>query len=223
MDPVLARFASQTRQAPEMGRTLLARKWLALQLCGGVHALYAQVGDDYALVQHRLRGDGLSANLVSTATPWSRQELAAFVEMCAAGLAEAGPVEAAHGQPALQAFCERVWPAPVEQEVWEPYHLDRADHWRKRAYFLATQRAGPLYAETVAAIHDAGHPPEECRRRAHRDAASDLYTRIVAHKPEAPDPLATAAVLRDLNLGDAKVEAAPAEEELIKDPMTDDA
>lgn len=191
MDDTLTRFATQTRQPPLSGatRTALARKWLALQLGGGAFALYSCVANDYGLIKHRVaRSPQHFSN-------------AAFVEMCAAGFKDAPPPHTLSAAPELQAFCDAIFPAPVGEEAWVPYH-DPDGHWRARTYFLACQLPA-VHADLVAAIHAYGRDAELCKTRAHRDAASDLYARINAyHLSHGPAPAAAVgALLKELHLG----------------------
>lgn len=167
MDETLSCFALATRQPALSGatRNALARKWLALQLGGGDHALYAHIGDDYTLIKRRYQQPVFSN--------------AAFVEMMAAGYRDAPPVHTLSNAHELQAFCDTILPTPVGEELWVPFH-DPDGHWRQRAYFLACQLPA-VHSDLVSAIYSHGRDEQLCKTRAHRDAASDLYARVNAY------------------------------------------
>jgi len=203
MDGVLSQFAVQTRQPQLSGatRAVLAQKWLALQLGGGVHALYAQVGNDYALVQRRHQQKPVAFSN------------AAFVEMMAEGFKGLAPVQTLENAHELQSFCDALFPTPADEEVWVKYH-ETDKNWRQLAYFLACQLPA-VHSDLVGAIY--AYPEQSVSKltRAQRDEASELYTRINAYHTAhgMASPQAVGALLKQLDMTHLECHAPEDDEE----------
>lgn len=180
----LQRFGVHTRQR-KATLSELGRKWLALHSGGGAPA-YALVASDWALMEARTHSPPFKNYL----EPVNRAvDPAAFVWITKNGFADATPLSETQGRewPRLAQMCETLWPRPVGEEAWEAW--ERRDHWKDRAYFLATMgsRARPQFYGMVDAIYREGRAPSD----QDHEAVADLYTKlqrygaIEAHWPTA--------------------------------------
>lgn len=169
----LQRFGTHTRQR-KAGLTELARKWMVLHSGGGAPA-YALVANDWALMEARTHSPPLASYL----EPVERAvDPATFVWIAKNGFAHAHPLseQEAKDWPHLAQMCETLWPRPIGEEAWQDW--ERRDHWKERAYFLATMgsRARPQFYGMVEAIYRDGTAAGQ--QEGERDTIADLYTKL---------------------------------------------
>lgn len=167
----LQRFGVHTRQR-KASLTELGRKWLALHSGGGAPT-YALVANDWALMEARTHSPPLHAYL----EPVDRAvDPASFVWITKNGYAHAKPLsdEQQRDWPRLAQMTETLWPKPINEESWQAW--ERKDHWKDRAYFLATMgsRARPQFYGIVEAIYRDGRAPSD----QDRDNVAALYTQL---------------------------------------------
>lgn len=167
----LQRFGAHTRQR-KATLTELGQKWLALHSGGGAPA-YALVASDWALLEARTHSPPLKNYL----EPVDRAvDPADFVWITKNGFAQATPLSETQEQqwPRLAQMCETLWPKPMGEEAWQPW--ERRDHWKDRAYFLATMgsRARPQFYGMVDAIYRDGRTPSD----QDHEAVAELYTKL---------------------------------------------
>lgn len=186
----LQRFGVHTRQR-KATLTELGRKWLALHSGGGAPT-YALVANDWALMEARTHSPPLHTYL----DPVGRAvDPASFVWITKNGYAHARPLTETEQRewPHLAQMAETLWPRPVEEESWQAW--ERRDHWKERAYFLATMgsRARPQFYGLVEAIYRDGRPSEPSTEMQERDEIAGLYTKLQrygansAHWPSAKE------------------------------------
>lgn len=175
----LQRFAAHTRHRPaSTSLTALARKWLTLHVAPQPET-YVHVASDYNLLQARTHSPALS----SYGDPARAVDTEAFVWITKNGYPQDRPLTLEEEQqwPALAQFRDTFWPSPVGQEAWEPFQ--RRDHWKERAYFLATlsdhMRNRAQFHALVDAIYRDGL--EANADVDVKDAVSDLYTGLVRY------------------------------------------
>lgn len=182
----LQRFGVHTRQR-KATLTELGRKWMALHSGGGAPA-YALVASDWALMEARTHSPPLQSYL----DPVNRGvDPASFVWIAKNGYAHAKPLseDEARQWPHLAQMCETLWPTPVDAEAWQAW--ERRDHWKERAYFLATMgsRARPQFYKLVEAIYADGRAEPSTDR----DAVAELHAKLQryaansAHWPSAQE------------------------------------
>jgi hypothetical protein len=201
----LQRFGVHTRQR-KAHLTELGQKWLALHSGGGAPA-YAMVANDYALVEARTHSPSLHTYL----DPVNRAvDPASFVWITKNGYAHAKPLSEQDQKawPHLAQMCETLWPAPRDQEAWQAW--ERTDHWKDRAYFLATMgsRMRPQFYGLVEAIYREGKSPSDDDR----DNVSALYTKLQRYGAVAahwPTPQEVGSLIGTLDL--AHMESGGAE------------
>jgi hypothetical protein len=135
----LQRFANHTRhRTPRDGDlTMLGRKWMVAHVAPASPETYAFVAEDYALVRAKTH----SPPLESYAESSHPVDVDTFVWLAKNGYPAARPLTLEEEQqwPALAQFRDTLWPAPVDEETWQPF--ERRDHWKERAYFLAAAGA----------------------------------------------------------------------------------
>lgn len=184
----LQRFAAHTRHRPgSVTLSELGRKWLTLHVAPTPET-YVHVANDYGLLEARTHNPPLS----SYGDPARGIDVDTFVWVTKNGYPNAVPltVEEEMQWPALAQFRDTFWPQPVGEEAWKPY--ERRDHWKERAYFLATlsdvTRNRPQYHALVDAIYRADLPADH-DAAAIKDAVSDLYTGFVRYaSPDQNNP-----------------------------------
>lgn len=196
----LQQFGIHTRQR-KATLTELGRKWLVLNTALEPQASYALVASDWHLLKTRTHSPSLEAAYLNHQQ--RNVDPATFVWITKNGYAHTKPLseEEQKKWPHLAQMCETLWPAPVDQEAWQPWQ--RTDHWKDRAYFLATMgcRASPQFYGLVEAIYreDSTGPVGLVG-----DAVSDLYTKLQRYGAEShhwptPHELGSLAATLDLS------------------------
>ena len=166
-EKTLAEFAAHTRHADyeKANLTQIARKWLAVHVTAApVKQVYNFVGEDYELLELRTH-----TPLLNT---YQRQALnpETFVYVMKNGYKN----DPLHEEILpLAHFKDTLFPKPVGEEAWVAYKKE--DHWKPRAYFLATKCSGgkELYPLVKAICAED--------MLLDKDAAADMYTRITRY------------------------------------------
>lgn len=185
----LQRFANHTRhRTPRDGDlTTLGRKWMVAHVAPASPETYAFVAEDYALVRAKTH----SPPLESYAESSHPVDVDTFVWLAKNGYPAARPLTLEEEQqwPALAQFRDTLWPAPVDEETWQPF--ERRDHWKERAYFLAAAGAcknKPQFhalVERIATAEPNGSAETPTNlETATPDGVADLYTRILRVIPD---------------------------------------
>lgn len=166
----MQKFAQHTRHTEaecENDPSAIARKYLICHLAGSDG--YAHVSDDYDAMAIRTQKPPLSAYREMIMEPDD------FVRIMRDGYD--APIDTHDAAtPHLGAFCDALFPAPVGEEGWE--RLQRTDHWKARACFVASQLMDrPGVHELVhAVVGDEAFTDTWARMRSYHDE-------IGAHSP----------------------------------------
>jgi hypothetical protein len=213
---VAADFCLHTRQSEEdaANESKVAQKWLAVHATLAPSPLvYAHVASDYALVNLRTHNPPLHAY---TRAPINVE---AFVFVTKHGFSKVKPSVISARMPSFLQFCQELFPRPVGEELWEEHY--RGDTWKPMAYFLALNASNRAdFYPLVEAIYTADLP-KVCI--GDKDAAADLYTRIVRLKIVTPTAEELGQLLTLVDLKEAPVHVDQKDEIIqvnqVQDPI----
>jgi hypothetical protein len=171
----LKAFATHTRhEIDDESPSKLAQKWLAVHVRSAPAALvYTHISNDYALVNLRTHEPPLSSYHMGAAL-----DPATFVYVMKTGYPRLQPIAE------FGAFRDALFPKPADQEQWVDYYRDT--HWKERAYYMAVQ-CGTPYALVEAVTWEDVVAEGASASQQQKDAASNMYTRLLRHARLHPD------------------------------------
>jgi len=216
MHAALRDFADHTRHtdAERENTNMMARKWVIVHVTDSADA-FRRVSNDYDWVNARTHSPALSA--------YSSERLPApeaLMSVARDGWPLNEPIDtAAPETPVFGAFCDALFPDPIDQEAWEPYK--RSDHWMKRAYFLAAQRLNHPHtralvdAITARSLEGTDATPFDVIQKSERvwDKIADYQRDLGYPRPSASEWGSFVSTLSELSAhtaGDSVEEATPA-------------